>query len=665
MRRAIPVLVRKFIPAPRRLLRLLVLAIGLDLTLCGIASAAGEYELLAAQQDVRGASTTQLLAQAPALRTRVDVAATAFGLARLCWWPWRPVAAAVSAIPPLRAVGSVGPLLDLSADGSMAGAHALDGALPLATALGRSHKTGVRGETGVRLLAGLARGHDALRSARDSLLSAERDSKVIDVAALPRPLRTRLASLPRTLASADDGLRAALAAPDLLGAAGPRTYLIVPENPWDLRATGGFVGTAVLLEADHGRSTLLPAMSSDAVDTGRPDYVPPPLPLLTYEHFGNWYYRDANWSPDFPTSAALMRYFYWLGRAHAPGASPLDRRAPDGVVAFDSALLPPLLTLTGPIVVKRSAGPPVPLTATNAMTTIDTYVNGTANGIPDKAFAKEAYGAVFHSLQNLPVATLAHAASVIGTALRQRHLLVWLPNSGLGPILARHGWDGAIDPARTDYLYVVDTNVHYNKINQLVHEGLTYRGVVQPDSSLRATLTITYTNTATMHNLPAQQNNTLYEDFVRVYTPLGSRLFDVSGLTQFWKTEQEHNKTVFSGYLRLPSRASTTVRFSYLVPPNALLDPTTYHLAVQKQPGAAAVPLSVGVTTAAAGMRVGGGTAWGWQGTLDGDVTLTAPLSGGHPAPVPLAYDASPVIVAPGARIDPWTVLPDTLPTMR
>jgi hypothetical protein len=639
----------------RRLWLGLALAVALDLGLCGAGATVGGYELLAAQHQLGGADPSRLAVEGPTLRTRLGTAAAAFALARFCWWPWHPLASVVAAAGgPARVVGAVGPLLDLADDGSVAGAHTLDGALPVLAALHQGHGPG---DAGARLLDGLRRSSSALRAALFDIRQAEADRAALDARALPAALRARLVPLAGRLPAADEALRVALAAPSVLGATRPRDYLLVPENPWDLRATGGFAGTVALLHAWHGRLTLSASQASDTVGARRPGYVPPPLPLLVYQHLSNWYYRDANWSPDFPTSAALLRYFYWLG----------EGRLPDGVVAFDTYLLGPLLQITGPV---RVPGTSITLTAQHGVHMLDYYVNyagvGGHAGIVNKQFANAAYRAVFARLRALPAASLSAAAHALDAALRQRHLLLWLPDPAMGPILARHGWDGAIDPTGADYLYVVDTNVHYNKINELVRERIAYRAAVEPDRSLRSTVVIAYTNTATPANLPKPQNNTLYEDFVRVYVPLGSRLLHTSGLTQPWPATRAHNKTVFSGYLRVPSRARATVTFTYTVPPNALLDPVTYHLTIQKQPGTDAIPVFVQVRAGAPGIRVGGGSAWSWQGLLRTDMPLTASLAGGHARPVPLVYDAGArVPITPGAAIEPWVVLPATLPRPR
>ena len=258
----------------------LVVVILVDLGACVAGTAAGGYEILAVQRQTQRLSLSSLSGDVSGLRSRLDIAAAAFAVARACWWPWRLPAAALAAVGgPLRPAAVVGPLLDIAADGSGAGAQAANGLAPVLASLHQGRNAG--GDAGARLLAGLQRGRGALQAALSGLTQTGADWHALDLAALPASLRTRLEPVGRRLPTAGEALQAAVAAPDLLGATRPRYYLIVPENPWDLRATGGFVGTAVLLEADHGRPTLAPRDEQRRRQhTGRPSYVPPPLPLL-------------------------------------------------------------------------------------------------------------------------------------------------------------------------------------------------------------------------------------------------------------------------------------------------------------------------------------------------------------------------------------------------
>ena len=63
-----------------------------------------------------------------------------------------------------------------------------------------------------------------------------------------------------------------------------------------------------------------------------------------------WLFRDANWSPDFPTSANMARDLYKLGHG----------RDIANVVAFDPYAAQLMLAAIGPVTVERS---PDPITA--------------------------------------------------------------------------------------------------------------------------------------------------------------------------------------------------------------------------------------------------------------------------------------------------------------
>ena len=78
------------------------------------------------------------------------------------------------------------------------------------------------------------------------------------------PCRTDLDS---QLAAADAGLQAAdralIMAPSMLGAAGPRRYLLAVQNNAEVRGTGGLVGAYVVLRLDSG------SISLEAIGTNR------------------------------------------------------------------------------------------------------------------------------------------------------------------------------------------------------------------------------------------------------------------------------------------------------------------------------------------------------------------------------------------------------------
>ncbi len=154
--------------------------------------------------------------------------------------------------------------------------------------------------------------------------------------------------------------------PRFSGSEGPMSYLVVSENPAELRGTGGLWGAYAILTFDGGRATFgstaptqsLPAVDIDAIEAPNPDY------RAIYDQFGgaaSW--QNMNMTPDFPSAARAA-----LGNLEAGGGPSLD-----GVIAADPFALESLLRVTGAVKVPGThvrVGPDnvVPFTTFDAYT---------------------------------------------------------------------------------------------------------------------------------------------------------------------------------------------------------------------------------------------------------------------------------------------------------
>lgn len=134
-------------------------------------------------------------------------------------------------------------------------------------------------------------------------------------------------------------VRGVMIAPDLLGASEPKTYLILAQNNHELRATGGFISGVGLLRVERGKITELDYRDSYAVDDLSKPHPPPPEPLARYMSAGMLLFRNANWSPDFPSSAQVIESIYQLDQGVAV----------DGVIAVDLVALQLLVGAIEPI----------------------------------------------------------------------------------------------------------------------------------------------------------------------------------------------------------------------------------------------------------------------------------------------------------------------------
>ncbi|WP_264031348.1 DUF4012 domain-containing protein [Cellulosimicrobium sp. SH8] len=164
----------------------------------------------------------------------------------------------------------------------------------------------------------------------------------------PDALHQEIAEPYATLVARTDDLRPVVRTADrlttlgpaMLGADGPRRYLVVALNSAELRAGGGIPGALAVLTVDGGAVSLERQASTADV----PPFAEPVLPLdpgveqLFTDRVGR-YVQDTPLTPDFPTTAELTAAMWEQAQGETL----------DGVVATDPVALSYLLEATGPL----------------------------------------------------------------------------------------------------------------------------------------------------------------------------------------------------------------------------------------------------------------------------------------------------------------------------
>lgn len=184
----------------------------------------------------------------------------------------------------------------------------------------------------------------SVRQASNSLDDANRAVNAIDTSSTIGPVTDavkRLGSQVAELVPPIHTLNNAVALlPAMLGNGGPRDYLILFQNPAELRASGGIPGALALLHADNGKIELIQQSTS----TDFPHYQDPVtnVPAETRGLYGDIvgeYIQDVNLTPDFALSAELAQRM-WEERYGV---------VVDGVISVDPVALSYLLGATGPV----------------------------------------------------------------------------------------------------------------------------------------------------------------------------------------------------------------------------------------------------------------------------------------------------------------------------
>jgi hypothetical protein len=188
-----------------------------------------------------------------------------------------------------------------------------------------------------------------IAAASAALNAAEQDVRAINtdrtIEAVKVAADTLYSAVSETAKSADILNRAAQIVPSMLGAsqgpnAGPRDYILLFQNPAELRSTGGIPGAFGLVHTENGRMDL----TQQASTPDFPRFPAPilPLPVDTVNLYGDVtgrFIQDINLTPDFTLTARLAQEMW--NRQFGVHA--------DGVISIDPVALSYLLAVTGPI----------------------------------------------------------------------------------------------------------------------------------------------------------------------------------------------------------------------------------------------------------------------------------------------------------------------------
>ncbi len=421
-------------------------------------------------------------------------------------------------------LAAIGPLMDAACEAVSAGDEVL---AALAPALNDISLASFSMSTLPRVL-------DALVTARPALQSAavHLDTANAVMAHIQRPLSPRVERLVERadtlMMLAQQGVGGALVAPELLGRDSPRTYLVLVQNSDELRPTGGFISTVGRVVISHGAVVTQTFQDSYAVDDFTKPYPDPPWQLLEYMSLDLWVMRDANWSPDFPTSARDVISLYQISRPEQIY----------GVIGVNQKLVRTLISSLEPLTVE---GMPEPLTAANAEQMFREAWEPAKGGDTTawlynrKKFIASTVRAMMDRLASGGVNWTGLGLGM-SDALRQRQVMIYSTGSEAAE-LTRLKWDGAIRSDHGDFLMLVDANVGYSKVNPLIDERVDYRVTLQPDGTGRAAVTVDYKHLGTQSGVLCQVMiqydadvtydklmQRCYYDYLRLMVPRGSRL---------------------------------------------------------------------------------------------------------------------------------------------
>jgi hypothetical protein len=455
-----------------------------------------------------------------------------------------------------------------------------------------------RGELLLQVVASTRSEAEALKVQLDR---TGRARQKIDIQNLSPRSAALLRRADKALALAGSALPALDLVPGLLGAQGLRRYLVLAQNNDELRATGGYISGIGVIEVQEGKVTRVSYQDSYTVENYAKPHPWPPRPLIDYMGAEMWVLRDANWSPDFPTTARTIEQLYELNQGTRV----------DGVIAINLPSVQRLVAALGPLDIPAFGER---VDGANVLPRIEFFFLSSAGGDYDdwwrhrKDFMTALVQAMIARLNGQGGAiNVSAVGQALWESLAKKDILIYLNDSQGAAILHELRWDGALPETHRaqDVVGVVDSNVGFSKADRKIAQWFDYRVELKPGEDAVASLRIRYENQNPPSSEPcvrkfeyqatyAELQNTCYWDYVRLYVPAGSRPIGATENISATLEMPEQGYTVMSGYFVLPRGQAREIRFDYRIPLTVRSDtPGDYSLTWIKQPGGHPAPVRV------------------------------------------------------------------------
>ncbi len=380
----------------------------------------------------------------------------------------------------------------------------------------------------------------------------------------------------------------------MLGADGFKRYLVVFQNQYELRPTGGFIGSFGVIDVQNGKilNIDVPGGGSYDLQGQLSTYVKPPLPMQLIN--SRWEFQDANWFPDFRSSAEKLAWFYQKSRGTTV----------DGVIAINASILERLLRVIGPI---HNDEYDLMLTSDSAIKDlsyeIESYENNDGENKP-KAVLSVLLKQITDTIKDIKPEQLIALMTELSSALSEREIQAYFVDNRIETRAASFGWTGEIVPTEKDqdYLMVVNANIGGGKSDAQITQTVDHQAIIEEDGSIIDTVVITRAHEGIddENTLTGQLNST----YVRVYVPEGAELLDAGGFVypdessfrvpEEWYTvdsdlsnleheisihvgsgtrvTNEFGKTAFGNWMVTYPKGKTSVYFTYRLPFKAYTD---------------------------------------------------------------------------------------------
>jgi len=382
--------------------------------------------------------------------------------------------------------------------------------------------------------------------------------------------------------------------PSLAGYPDKTSFLVLLQNNDELRPTGGFLGTYGILEIANGDIARFDTHDIYHLDMPVKDKmdVRPPEPIRKYLGVDKWFMRDANWSPDWPTAAEKISWFYKKENALLPPQNQINNFSGefDGLIAITPKFITDLLEITGPIFIGGEEYNKDNFQELLQYKVEAGYVQLGVSSWQRKEIIGEIAKELKIKLLDLSVWHWREIINIFSEDILKKDILLFFQDDQLQNLAKNLNWAGEVKETAGDYLLVVDANMAAFKTDAVMNKSVDYK-VEQTPGGLIAKLRINYA-----HNGGFDWRTTRYRTYTRVYVPDGSEFIQADGMSEDGvEIYKELGKTSFGAFISVEPGKIGSLYLEYKLPADLAksAEKGKYELYIQKQPGRKTEELTV------------------------------------------------------------------------
>lgn len=347
--------------------------------------------------------------------------------------------------------------------------------------------------------------------------------------------------------------------PQIVALDGKKSYLVLLQNNMELRPGGGFIGSYAQVDFDHGKLANIKVDDIYNLDGNLKDHVEPPVEIKNDLGQKDWFLRDSNFDPDFPTNAKLADFFY----SKEAGVKV------SGVIALNLSASQKLLAAIGPL---NLSDYQERIDANNLFERAIAHaeVSFFSGSQAKRNFLTALETELFNNIFFLPKQNWPDIINAVGQSLDEKQMMIYFSDPTLFSYVNGQGWSGLLPRQaqegvgeRHEFLAISEANFGANKVNYYLQRDISLETRVGKEGEMGHTLKIHYTNTSQTDVWPGGQ----YKNRFRVYLAGGSKLISAkwggTDITKQVTSFTDYGRTAFSTLLILPPKESKDLILEY------------------------------------------------------------------------------------------------------